>query len=133
MPFADVGPFKIEDGIPDERVLFLSDIFPTGYMGAEMCDITPGDVVAGWGAGPGGQFAIARARLLGAERVIAIDRFPYRLQMAKDKAGATEVINLPPNCLPRHLLRGVATPRRGRRPVPRVRWWPSTSTVPPPL
>ena len=61
-----------------ERVLFLSDILPTGYMGADMCDITPGDVVAVWGAGPVGQFAIASARLLGAERVIAIDRFPYR-------------------------------------------------------
>jgi threonine dehydrogenase-like Zn-dependent dehydrogenase len=93
VPFADVGPLKIEDGIPDEQVLFLSDILPTGYMGADMCDITPGDVVAVWGAGPVGQFAIASARLLGAEQVIAIDRFPYRLQMAKDKAGATEVIN----------------------------------------
>ncbi|HEV7830992.1 MAG TPA: zinc-dependent alcohol dehydrogenase [Pseudonocardiaceae bacterium] len=93
VPFADVGPFKIEDGIPDEQVLFLSDIFPTGYMGAEMCDISPGDVIAVWGAGPVGQFAIASALLLGAERVIAIDRFPYRLQMAKDKAGATDVIN----------------------------------------
>ena len=85
VPFADVGPFKIEDGIPDEQVLFLSDIFPTGYMGAEMCDISPGDVIAVWGAGPVGQFAIASALLLGAERVIAIDRFPYRLQMAKDQ------------------------------------------------
>ena len=93
VPFADVGPFKIEDDIPDEQVLFLSDIFPTGYMGAEMCDISPGDVIAVWGAGPVGQFAIASALLLGAERVIAIDRFPYRLQMAKDKAGATDVIN----------------------------------------
>ena len=93
VPFADVGPLKIEDDIPDEQVLFLSDILPTGYMGADMCDITPGDVVAVWGAGPVGQFAIASARLLGAEQVIAIDRFPYRLQMAKDKAGATEVIN----------------------------------------
>jgi threonine dehydrogenase-like Zn-dependent dehydrogenase len=93
VPFADVGPLKIDDGIPDEQVLFLSDILPTGYMGADMCDLTPGDVVAVWGAGPVGQFAIASARLLGAERVIAIDRFDYRLQMAKDKAGATDVIN----------------------------------------
>ncbi len=93
VPFADVGPLKIEDGIPDEQVLFLSDILPTGYMGADMCDITPGDVVAVWGAGPVGQFAIASARLLGAERVIAIDRLPYRLQMAKERAGATEVID----------------------------------------
>jgi threonine dehydrogenase-like Zn-dependent dehydrogenase len=93
VPFADIGPLKIEDDLPDEQVLFLSDILPTGYMGAEMCDITPGDVVAVWGAGPVGQFAIASARLLGAERVIAIDRFPYRLRMAQEKAGATDVIN----------------------------------------
>ena len=76
MPFADVGPLKIEDGLPDEQVLFLSDILPTGYMGAELCDINRGDVVAVWGCGPVGQFAIASALLLGAERVIAIDRFP---------------------------------------------------------
>ncbi len=82
VPFADVGPLKIPAGIPDEKVLFLSDIFPTGYMGAEMCDIKRGDVVAVWGAGPVGQFAIASAFLLGAERVIAIDRFAERLQMA---------------------------------------------------
>ncbi|MBV9845576.1 MAG: glutathione-dependent formaldehyde dehydrogenase [Kutzneria sp.] len=93
VPFADVGPFKVADDIPDEQVLFLSDILPTGYMGAEMCDLTPGDVVAVWGAGPVGQFAIASARLLGADRVIAIDRFPYRLRMARDGAGATDVIN----------------------------------------
>lgn len=93
VPFADFGPLKIEDDMPDEQVLFLSDILPTGYMGAEMCDITPGDVVAVWGAGPVGQFAVASARLLGAERIIAIDRFPYRLRMAQEKAGATDVIN----------------------------------------
>jgi threonine dehydrogenase-like Zn-dependent dehydrogenase len=93
VPFADVGPLKVPDGLSDEKVLFLSDIFPTGYMAAEMCDIKPGDVIAVWGAGPVGQFAIASARLLGAERVIAIDRFDYRLQMAKDKAGATDVLN----------------------------------------
>ncbi len=93
VPFADVGPLKVPDGLPDEQVLFLSDIFPTGYMGAEMCDIKPGDVIAVWGAGPVGQFAIASALLLGAERVIAIDRFEYRLRMAKDKAGATDIIN----------------------------------------
>jgi len=74
-------------------VLFLSDIFPTGYMGAEMCDITPRKVVAVWGAGPVGQFAIASAKMLGAERIIAIDRVPYRLRMAVDRAGATDVIN----------------------------------------
>ena len=93
VPFADVGPLKVPDGMSDEQVLFLSDIFPTGYMGAEMCNIQPGDIIAVWGAGPVGQFAIASARLLGAERIIAIDRFPYRLRMAKERAGATEVIN----------------------------------------
>src|SRR5207244_4171859 len=65
VPFADVGPIKIPDGLDDEQVLFLSDIFPTGYMGAEMCGLTGGEVVAVWGAGPVGQFAIAGARLLG--------------------------------------------------------------------
>ncbi len=93
VPFADVGPMKVPEGMPDEQVLFLSDILPTGYMGAEMCDIKSGDVVAVWGCGPVGQFAIASARMLGAERVIAIDRFPYRLRMAAERAGATDVIN----------------------------------------
>jgi threonine dehydrogenase-like Zn-dependent dehydrogenase len=93
VPFADVGPLKVPEGMTDEQVLFLSDIFPTGYMGAEMCDIAPGDTIAVWGAGPVGQFAIASAYLLGAERVIAIDRFPYRLQMAKEQARAWETIN----------------------------------------
>jgi threonine dehydrogenase-like Zn-dependent dehydrogenase len=93
VPFADVGPLKVPEELTDEQVLFLSDIFPTGYMGAEMCDIKPGDVIAVWGAGPVGQFAIASALLLGAERVIAIDRFEYRLRMAREKAGATETIN----------------------------------------
>jgi threonine dehydrogenase-like Zn-dependent dehydrogenase len=92
VPFADVGPIKIESDLPDEQVLFLSDIFPTGYMGAEICDIEPGDVVAVWGAGPVGLFAIASAYLLGAERVIAIDRFDYRLRKARDQAKA-EVID----------------------------------------
>jgi threonine dehydrogenase-like Zn-dependent dehydrogenase len=88
VPFADVGPLKIEDGLPDESVLFLSDILPTGYMGAEMCDIRPGDVVAVWGAGPVGQFAALSASMLGAERVIVIDRFPYRLRIAREHTGA---------------------------------------------
>jgi threonine dehydrogenase-like Zn-dependent dehydrogenase len=92
VPFADVGPLKIPGGIPDEKVLFLSDIFPTGYMGAEMCNIQPGDVVAVWGAGPVGQFAIKSAYLLGAERVIAIDRFPYRLRLARE-AGRAETLH----------------------------------------
>src|SRR5213078_3343666 len=81
VPFADVGPFKVPDGLPDEQVLFLTDIFPTGFMAAENCDIKPGDVVAVWGAGPVGQFAMMSAFLLGAERVIAIDRFDYRLAL----------------------------------------------------
>ncbi|MEA2187830.1 MAG: hypothetical protein QOK16_2841, partial [Solirubrobacteraceae bacterium] len=93
VPFADVGPIKIENGFPDEQVLFLSDIFPTGYMGADMCDIQRGDVIAVWGAGPVGQFAIASAKMLGAERVIAIDHVDYRLRMAVEKAGADETIN----------------------------------------
>ena len=91
VPFIDVGALKIPDGLDDEQVLFLSDIFPTGYMAAENCDIKPGDVVAIWGCGPVGQFAIRSAFLLGAERVIAIDRFPERLKMAR--AGGAEIIN----------------------------------------
>lgn len=93
VPFADVGPIKVPKSLSDEQVLFLSDIFPTGYMGAEMCGIVPGQVIAVWGAGPVGQFASASARMLGAERVIAIDRFPARLRMAKDRAGATDILN----------------------------------------
>jgi threonine dehydrogenase-like Zn-dependent dehydrogenase len=93
VPYADVGPIKIEDDLPDEQVLFLSDIFPTGYMGAEMCDIKGGEVIAVFGAGPVGQFAIASAVMLGAEQVIAIDQYDYRLQMAVNKAGATATIN----------------------------------------
>jgi threonine dehydrogenase-like Zn-dependent dehydrogenase len=92
VPFADVGPIKVPEGLTDDQVLFLSDILPTAYMGAEMCDIKPGYVVAIWGAGPIGQLAIKCAYMLGAERVIAIDRFPYRLRMAREKAGA-ETLN----------------------------------------
>jgi threonine dehydrogenase-like Zn-dependent dehydrogenase len=92
VPFADVGPIKVPTGLADEQVLFLSDIFPTGYMAAENCGIEPGDVVAVWGCGPVGQFAIQSARLLGAERVIAIDRLPERLRMARD-VGKADVIN----------------------------------------
>jgi threonine dehydrogenase-like Zn-dependent dehydrogenase len=91
VPFADTGPVKIENGFTDEQVLFLSDVFPTGYMAAENCNIHPGDVVAVWGCGPVGLFAIRSAFLLGAERVIAIDRFPERLRLAQD-SGA-EVLN----------------------------------------
>jgi threonine dehydrogenase-like Zn-dependent dehydrogenase len=92
VPFADVGPLVIEDdNLTDEQVLLLSDIFPTGFMGAELCDIQPGDVVAVWGAGPVGMLAMASARLLGAERVIAIDRFPYRLRVAAEHTGAEPI------------------------------------------
>lgn len=91
VPFADVGLFKIPDNLTDEQVLFLTDIFPTGYMGAENCNIQPGDTVAIWGCGPVGQFAIKSAYLLGAERVIAIDRVPERLEMAR--ASGAEVLN----------------------------------------
>jgi len=90
VPFADVGPLKIPADMPDEQALFLSDILPTGYMAAENAQICPGDVVAVWGCGPVGQFAVQSARLFGAERVIAIDRFPARLDMAK-RAGAIPV------------------------------------------
>ena len=93
VPFADVGPIKIEnDDLTDDQVLFLSDILPTGYMRAEVCEIQPGDVIAVWGAGPVGLFAIASARMLGAERVIAIDRFDHRLDKARE-AGATDLVD----------------------------------------
>jgi threonine dehydrogenase-like Zn-dependent dehydrogenase len=92
VPFADVGPIKIPESLSDDQVLFLSDIFPTGYMAAENCDIKPGDTVAVWGCGPVGQFAIKSAYLLGAERVIAIDRFQDRLDMAAAE-GKAETLN----------------------------------------
>ena len=91
VPFADIGPLKVPDSLSDEQVLFLGDILPTGYMAAENCNIQPGDTVAVWGCGPVGLFAIMSARLLGAERVIGIDRFPERLQLAS-QAGA-ETLN----------------------------------------
>jgi threonine dehydrogenase-like Zn-dependent dehydrogenase len=92
VPFADVGPVKIPDSLEDEQVLFLSDIFPTGWMAAENCDIQPGDTVAVWGCGPVGQFAVKSAYLLGAERVIAVDWVEERLRMAHDEGGA-ETLN----------------------------------------
>ena len=92
VPFADVGALKLPEGLDDEQALFLSDIFPTGYMAAENCTIQSGDVVAVWGCGPVGQFAIKSAYMLGAERVIAIDRFPERLRMA-ESLGKAEVLN----------------------------------------
>ncbi len=91
VPFADVGPIKIPDGIPDEKVIFLSDIFPTGYMAAENCNIRPGDTIAVWGCGPVALFAIRSCFMLGAGRVIAIDRVPERLELAR-LAGA-ETLN----------------------------------------
>ena len=92
VPFADIGPVKIDEPLRDEQVLFLSDIFPTGYMAAENCNIQPGDTVAVWGCGPVGLFAIKSAYMLGAERVIAIDRIPERLEKARVDCGA-EVID----------------------------------------
>jgi threonine dehydrogenase-like Zn-dependent dehydrogenase len=92
VPFADVGPVKIESGLPDEKVLFLSDIFPTGYMAAENADIEPGDTVAVWGCGPVAQFAIKSAWMLKAGRVIAIDRVAERLKMAQEQ-GKAETVN----------------------------------------
>ena len=83
VPFADVGPIKVPDGMPDDQVLFLSDIFPTGWMAAENAGIEEGDTVAIWGCGPVGQFAIQSAWMLGAGRVIAIDKVPERLEMAR--------------------------------------------------
>lgn len=91
VPFADVGPIKIPEGLSDDKVLFLSDIFPTGYMAAEACAIEPGDTVAIWGCGPVGLFAIASAFMFGAERVIAIDKYAERLKLA-EKLGA-ETLN----------------------------------------
>jgi threonine dehydrogenase-like Zn-dependent dehydrogenase len=93
VPFADVGPIKVDADLSDEQVLFLSDIFPTGWFGADLCDIKGGETIAVFGAGPVGQFAIASAILMGAERVIAIDQYEYRLEMAARKAGATDVVD----------------------------------------
>jgi threonine dehydrogenase-like Zn-dependent dehydrogenase len=92
VPFADVGPIKVPDGVRDEEVLFLSDILPTGWQAAKRGEIKPGDTVAVWGCGPVGYFSIQSAYLQGAERVIAIDRFPERLALARDICKA-EVIN----------------------------------------
>ncbi|WP_306060095.1 zinc-dependent alcohol dehydrogenase [Natronococcus wangiae] len=91
IPYADVGPVTVDADLPDEQVLFLSDIFPTGYMAAENADIEENDTVAVWGCGPVGQFAIQSARMLGAERVIAIDRIPERLEMARDHGDAETI------------------------------------------
>ncbi|BAZ31016.1 alcohol dehydrogenase [Cylindrospermum sp. NIES-4074] len=92
VPFADVGVVKVPPDLPDEMLVFISDAIPTGYMGAELCNIKPGDIVAVWGCGAVGQFAMISAYMMGAQKVIAIDRFPERLEMAKKHAKA-EVIN----------------------------------------
>ena len=89
VPFANIGPLKIENDLPDEKVLFLSDIFPTGYMAAENAQIQENDVVAVWGCGPVGQFAIASAFMFGAARVIAIDRYPERFELARSLGAVT--------------------------------------------
>ena len=91
VPFADIGPLKVPSSLSDDQVLFLTDIFPTGYMAADHCNIRRGDTVAIWGCGPVGQFAIRSAFMLGADRVIAIDRVPERLQLAE--AGGAETLN----------------------------------------
>lgn len=89
VPFADTGLFKVDRDIPQEKVLFLTDIFPTGFQAAENCNIQPGDTVAVWGCGPVGQFAIRSAFMLGADRVVAIDDVPERLEMAADAGAET--------------------------------------------
>jgi threonine dehydrogenase-like Zn-dependent dehydrogenase len=89
VPYADVGPIKVPQGLSDEQVLFLSDIFPTGFMAADFCNLKGGETVAVWGCGPVGQFAIKSAFLLGAERVIAIDTVPERLGMAEASGALT--------------------------------------------
>ncbi|OWK35286.1 zinc-dependent alcohol dehydrogenase [Fimbriiglobus ruber] len=91
VPFADVGPYQVPAGLPDEKVLFLTDIFPTGYMAAEQADIEPGDTVAVWGCGPVGQFAIKSAWMFGAGRVIAIDTVPERLTLARTHGNAETI------------------------------------------
>ena len=101
VPYADVGPIKVPDGITDEQALFLSDIFPTGFMGAEFCNIEPGDTIAIWGCGPVGQFAIRSAFMLGAGRVIAIDTVPERLAMAR--AGGAETLDFHADDIPDRL------------------------------
>jgi threonine dehydrogenase-like Zn-dependent dehydrogenase len=91
VPYSDIGPIVIPDGLEDEKVLFLSDILPTGWMAAENCDIEEGDTVAVWGCGPVGLFAIQSALLMGAHRVIAIDHHPHRLELAKSMGA--EILN----------------------------------------
>jgi threonine dehydrogenase-like Zn-dependent dehydrogenase len=101
VPFADVGPMKVPENVSDEQALFLTDIFPTGYMAAENCDIKQGDVIAIWGCGPVGQFAIRSAFLLGASRVIAIDSIESRLELARK--GGAETLNYGQDDVVEHL------------------------------
>jgi threonine dehydrogenase-like Zn-dependent dehydrogenase len=102
VPYADVGPIKVPDGLSDEQVLFLSDIFPTGYQAAEQCNIQPGDTIAIFGCGPVGQFAIKSAFMLGAGRVIALDTIPERMELAR-QSGA-EVIDFADEHLQERIL-----------------------------
>ena len=92
VPMADFAPMLVPDGMTDDEILFLSDIFPTGYQGAEQAGIKGGEIVAIWGAGPVGYFAIQSARVLGAERIIVIENVPERVALAR-KAGATDIID----------------------------------------
>ena len=92
VPMADVAPMKVPEGMTDEEVLFLTDVFPTGYQGAEHAEIRPGDITAIWGVGPVGYFAIQSAKVMGAERIIAIETVPERIALAR-KAGATDIID----------------------------------------
>jgi threonine dehydrogenase-like Zn-dependent dehydrogenase len=110
VPFADVGPMKIYEDLRDEQVLFLSDIFPAGYMAAENCDIRAGDTIAVWGCGPVGLFALKSAFLLGADRVIAIDRVPERLRKARECRAETI------NCAEVHVLETLKEMTGGRGP-----------------
>lgn len=93
VPYADYGLLKVSNELPDEKLLFLTDIFPTGYMAALNADIKKGDTVAVWGCGPVGQFCIKSAQLLGAHSINAIDHVPERLELARTKSGATHTIN----------------------------------------
>jgi threonine dehydrogenase-like Zn-dependent dehydrogenase len=111
VPFADVGPIKIYEDVRDEQVLFLSDIFPTGYMAAENCNIQPGDTVAVWGCGPVGLLAMKSAFLLGAERVIAIDWVPSRLRKAREDCCAETI-----NCQEADVLEALREMTGGRGP-----------------
>jgi threonine dehydrogenase-like Zn-dependent dehydrogenase len=110
VPFADVGPIKIYEDLRDDQVLFLSDIFPTGYMAAENCNIQPGDTVAVWGCGPVGLFAMKSAMMLGAERIIGIDRVPDRLLKAQECCAETI------NCAEVNVLQALNEMTGGRGP-----------------